>query len=323
MPLPEEFIGVATCGHCQKRYRILQKQSRIVGKEIQCPKCHRNFVVTLQAPTPLEQASVQQAVDKTQPEKTATTSKTDTNDATVAKARQRKKKAEIRSGYYEQIKRSFPIYFQRLKAMLEASGSSEEQVRVWCIDVLRNVLGYEDADIDTELTALGQRIDIAIKHNGKVLVVIECKNIRNKLPNSTRDQAANYAASKSADWAVVTNGSVWKLYRIIPVKGHDPQIVEVFDIALFDEDGLSEYDIQCFYLLTKRALTKSDSESMFHLREAMTDQRMLAAINDPKVIRMMAKLLAATYRKEQNIIVKLDSEDVCERLQELIRPADL
>lgn len=322
MTNPEESIGVATCGHCQKRYRILKKHARVVGKEIQCPKCHRNFIVTLQAATPLEQAAVQQAAEsKTNetPEATATA-----NTTTAAKkVRQRKKKTEIKTSYYSHIRNNFPVYFQRLKAMQDAESSSEEQVRVWCIDVLRSVLGYDDQDIDTEMTALGQRIDIAIKHNGKVLVVIECKNIRNKLPTATRDQAANYAASKSADWALIINGPIWKLYRIIPVKGHDPQIVEVFDIALFDEDGLSDYDVECFYLLTKRALTKSDSESMFHRRETMNDRRMLAAINDPKVVRSLAKILANSYRKEHDVIVKLDSEDVRERLQELFRPADL
>ena len=191
------------------------------------------------------------------------------------------------------------------------------------MDVLRNVLGYDDADLDTEMTALGQRIDIAVKHNGKVLLVIELKNVRHKLPTAVREQAANYAASKSADWTVVTNGQVWKLYRIIPVKGHDPQIVEVFDIALFDDDGLSDNDIACFYLLTKRALTGSDSERRFHLKESLNDRRILAAINDEKIVKAMSKLLATTYRQENKVNVKLSSEDVRARLEDLFRPEDL
>lgn len=320
--MSDETLGVATCAHCQKRYRILKKHARIVGKEIKCPKCHRNFVVTLQPPTTLEQAAVAQAAEAQAAQPAGPESQPDTSPS-ATKKRRRKKKADIRQAFYDQIGKNFPVYFARLQAMMDAESSSEEQVRIWCIDVLRNVLGYDDADIDTEMTALGQRIDIAIKHNGKVLMVIECKNIRHKLPAATKEQAANYAASKSADWAVTTNGPVWKLFRILPVKGHDPQIIQVFDIALFDDDGLSDYDIECFYLLTKRALTKSDSEAMFHRRESMNDRRILAAINDEKVVRTLAKLLATTYRQENDVIVKLDSEDIKERLEELFRPEDL
>lgn len=84
----EESIGVAVCAYCQKRYRILKKHARIVGREIQCPKCKRSFVVAIQQPTPVEQAAVaQQPPSNGQPE--------------TAKGKPaRKKKAEIRGTYF-------------------------------------------------------------------------------------------------------------------------------------------------------------------------------------------------------------------------------
>lgn len=322
--MSDETLGVATCSHCQKRYRILKKQAKFVGKEISCPKCHRTFVVNIETPSPLEQAAVQQASEEKQ--QTSSPAAADNGDSAAneaAKTRRRKKKAEIRQEYYDQIRDNLPAFMTRLKAMQEAEASSEEQVRVWCIDVLRTALGHDDCDIDTEMSALGQRIDIAIKHDGKVLMVIECKNIRNKLPNSTRDQAVAYATSKSADWAVVTNGVIWKLFRIIPVRGHDPKVVQVFDVALFDEDGLSDFDVRCLYLLTHRAMLSGDADKEFHLQESLNDRRVLGAINDDKSVRVLAKLLSAAYRKEFGVTVKVDAEDVKERLGQLFRPEDL
>lgn len=310
--MSEDILGIATCGNCQKRFRILKKHARIVGKEIQCPKCHRQFVVSVQSLTPLEQAAVDQAA-----------AESNAPSATQSKARQRRKKNEIREEHYSQIRTNLPGYLQRLRAIASQESSSEEQIRIWCIDVLRSALGYDDADIDTEMTALGQRIDIAIKHDGRVLMVIECKNIRNRLASSTRDQVVNYASSKSADWAVITNGQIWKLFRIIPVKGHDPQVIQVFDVALFDDDGLSEYDVQCLYLLTKRALIKNDSDREFHLQQSITDRRMLDAITHEKAISVLRRLLAEAYRNEFDIRVKLDDEMVKERLEQLFRPESL
>ncbi len=320
--MSEETLGVTTCSHCQKRYRILKKQAKFVGKEISCPKCHRTFVVAIETPSPLENAAVQQAADQQQASPSAESNPATSTEVTKTR-RKKRKKAEIRQEYYDQIRENLPVYMSRLKAMQEQESSSEEQVRVWCIDVLRAALGHDDADIDTEMSALGQRIDIAIKHDGKVLIVIECKNIRNKLPNSTRDQAVAYATSKSADWAVVTNGVIWKLFRIIPIKGHDPKVVQVFDVALFDEDGLSDFDVQCLYLLTQRALLSGEADKEFHLQESLSDRRMLGAINEEKSVRLLAKLLSLSYRKAFGVTVKLDAEDVKERLGQLFRPADL
>lgn len=86
---------------------------------------------------------------------------------------------------------------------------------------------------------------------------------------------------------------------------------------------MSEYDISCFYLLTKRALINGESEKRFHQKESLNDRRILAAINDEKAVRVLAKLLSDTYRNENGVIVKLGESDVRNRLEDLFRPEDL
>lgn len=304
----DELIGISTCSYCQKRYRILKKHERIVGKEIECPKCHRRFVVEIQSPTPIEQAAVEQAKEEAQPD---------------APPKRRRKKSEIVEACCGQIRDTLPGFMQRLKAIAADEKSSEEQIRIWCIDVLRSALGHEDCDLDTEMYALSQRIDVAIKHDGKVLLVLECKNARSKLSNSARDQAVQYAISKSADWAVVTNGQIWKLFRILPIRGHDPKVVQVFDVALFDDDGLSDYDVGCLYLLTKRALLQGDSDSVFHLQESLGDRRLLDAMMNERTIKLLKNLLSDSYKAEFDVTVKLNEEGVKERLQEIFQPDEL
>ena len=336
--MQDEVLGVSTCPTCKKRFRILKKHASFIGKQIQCPKCHRPFVVEVQVPSPIEQAAIANAAAASNGAIAAAVAVSASADATSAdssstaavadapqeKAKRRvRTKAQIRKAQYKHIREEFRPFLRRLKAIAGAEGSSEEEVRRWCIDVLRTVLGYDDGDLDTEMAALGQRIDIAIKHDGKVISIVECKNVRHKLPQSARDQAVMYAANKSADWAVLTNGQDWALYRIIPVKGHDPRVVEVFNISLLDDDGLSDWDVERMYLLTKRALLRGESEKEFHLVQCLDNRRMLLALTSERVIRSARRHLMQSYKKETGEIVRLTAEDVREQLKELTRPSEL
>ena len=193
---------------------------------------------------------------------------------------------------------------------------------MWCTDVLRKALGYTDDDLAFELSAFNDRIDIAVRHDDKVILIIECKK-RSTLGDSARKQAVKYAACKSADWAVVTNGQNWELHRVIPIGGKDPEVIEVFNISLLDDDGLSTYDVERMYLLTKKALLSGETEKEFHLARCTDDDRLLLAMFTDRSIKAIRRSLTESYKKKFKVRVKLTDKDVAERLQELTRPSEL
>ena len=82
----------------------------------------------------------------------------------AAEKTKRRSKAEVRKATLAKMKKDFRPFMKRLEAISCSDTKTEEVVRVWCIDILRSVLGYKDEDIDLELSALGDRIDIALKH---------------------------------------------------------------------------------------------------------------------------------------------------------------
>ena len=299
-----QIVGVTTCDYCRVRFRIQQRHLALEGKTIRCPKCHRQFVMKIERPSPVEQAAIK-------------------NSEQQGVQRKRKTKSEIRKEHFAKIKKGFRPFHNRLTQIAAQETSSEEEVRRWCIDVLRHVLGYEDGELDTEMRALNQRIDIALKQDNKVFMVIECKNIRSKLPNNVRDQAVMYAVNKSADWAVITNGQIWKLYRVFPVKGADPRTVEVFDLALLDEDGVSDDDVEMFYLLTRRAVFGGDAERMYHRTACLSNRRVLEAITTPRAIAAIRRSLMEAYKLDAGEKIALADETVTERVREMFLPADL
>jgi hypothetical protein len=153
-------------------------------------------------------------------------------------------------------------------------------------------------------------------------LIIECKK-HNALPKKAREQAVTYAINKGADWAVVTNGQTWELHRVIPVVGQDPLVVEVFNTALLDDDGLSQYDVERMYLLTKRALLRGETEKEFHRAQCLSNRRLFSAMLSDRAIKSIRRSLYLTYKKEFQQHVKLTDEEVHEALKELIRPDEL
>lgn len=189
---------------------------------------------------------------------------------------------------------------KQLQAMAECDSLSEERIRLWCVDVLRTALGYRDVDLDYELSAANKKIDIAVKHDDDVIMIIECKK-RDRLKESDRQQALNYAMSRSAEWAVVTNGRSWELLRVIPIKGQNPQAITVFSISLLDEDGLSNYDVERMYLLTKKALLRGEPKWSFIWRNVLTkiDWSQQCSQNAPYQ-QSVARLLRHTKRNSSS-----------------------
>lgn len=305
---PDGIIGISICTNCRARFRVKRKNQNLIGKSIRCVKCHGEFVIALERPTQVEEAAIKNEEER---------------KVSPKPKKKKRTKAQMLRHHLKVIKKNLMPLHLRLTALSSQGQCSEEQIRIWCIDVLRQVLDYPNEDIDTEYSALGQKIDIVLKNDGKVFMVIECKQMKSKLGTNVVNQGVNYATSKSADWVVVTNGHVWRLYRVIPVKGTDPLAVRVFDISLLDADGVSEADVENFYMLTKRAIFKGETEKMYHEVECLSHQSMVSAITSQTVVKSLRRALLQSYKKSSGQRLKFELEDVATRLRELLLPQDL
>ncbi|QDT69691.1 hypothetical protein MalM25_26310 [Planctomycetes bacterium MalM25] len=303
--MSDNLLGVAVCDECDARIRIFRKHEALVGKNVRCPRCHTRFALTLEEASEKDRI----AIEADQAERSA-------------KRKKRRTKHEIRYEHVATAREGFRALHERLSAIANEKRSSEEQVRVWCIDVLRTALGYEDAQLDTESKVMGGRVDIAIKEQDEVQLIIECKNIRSRLRNNVREQAGVYAATLSAPWAVVTNGDIWKLYRVTPQKGMSPRMDLVFDVALLDEDGISDEDAEKLYLLSHRALSSGDTESEYHGVRCSGPSRVYEALFSERVLSAMRIELASSYKEETEQSVKLSDEDAEDALKNLLTPLE-
>jgi predicted Zn finger-like uncharacterized protein len=294
-----QVIGAATCDECRSRIKVLEKNRPLVGKAVRCPKCRTLFTLVLEVPSNSEQSAIAAEEERTKETK-----------------RKKRTQDEIRSSHIEKALAGFKSLHGRLQNLAQEAGNKEEQVRIWCMDALRTALGYDNEDLETERKVLNGRIDIAIKKDGRVMTVIECKAIRSRLGSSVLDQAGTYAATLSANWVVLTNGDIWKLYRVIPRHGHEPTMELVFDVALLDDDGISERDAENLYLLTARAMSCGDTEKAYHRMVCKNSLRLRAALFSERVVKAMRLELVQGYEAESQTKVQINDDEMLEALRD-------
>ncbi|WP_442485080.1 type I restriction enzyme HsdR N-terminal domain-containing protein [Aeoliella sp. SH292] len=299
-----KLLGIAVCDECNSRIQVLEKHASLIGKAVRCPKCHTRFVLQLEPASTSDEVAVQAQAEESE------------------KPRKRRSKDQIRQEHIAAALDGFRTLHSRLAAISEDPKSSEEQIRVWCMDVLRTALGYADEQLNTELRVMGGRIDIAVMDGNEVLMVIECKNIRSRLNHHVRDQGGMYAATLTAPWALITNGDLWKLYRVTPQKGQSPRLDLVFDVSLLDEDGVSEADAENLYLLTSRALTSGDTENEYHQVRCTSAARTYDALFSDRVVSALRLELAHSYKGEHEQNVRLLDDDAVAALHELLTPLE-
>ncbi|RZM79228.1 type I restriction enzyme HsdR N-terminal domain-containing protein [Leptolyngbya iicbica] len=308
--MAEQYIGTTACDECGARFKVSVKHKDRLGKPVRCSKCKSIFTPELIEPTPLETALMENAEQEAASE-------------VEEKKKRRRTKFEIRQDTIEHIQKEFKKLHPRL-AEIAGRRSSEEEIRVWCRDALVHALGYDSKEnIRLEHRTLGKSADIVLHENDKVFLVIECKNTKSNLGPNVIDQAAGYAIGLGTEWAVTTNGLIWKLYRVITQKGSGPRFIEVFDVALLDEDGVSEEDAENLYLLSPRAVFGGDLEKRSHERACTNKKRVLKALESERVLKALRIELQNTYKAEHDYAVKLDDESVGYYLEDALGLSEL
>lgn len=159
--------------------------------------------------------------------------------------------------------------FQPILAAAQAKDINESDTVVLVTDILSEVLGYEKyEDISSEHSIRGTFCDLAIKVEGELAMLIEVKAIGANLREQHVKQAIDYAANKGCEWAVLTNGLSWRVYRVLFEKPIDKDLVADFCVA--DLNPKKADDIELLWMLSKEGWQRSRLEEFAAQREALS-----------------------------------------------------
>ena len=126
--------------------------------------------------------------------------------------------------------------FQPILATAKSRDVNESDTVVIVTDLLQEIFGYDKyAEITSEHMIRGTFCDLAVKLDGTLAFLIEVKAIGLDLKEQFVKQAVDYAANQGVEWVVLTNGTVWKIYKISFTKPIAQELVVDFDLDAFGE----------------------------------------------------------------------------------------
>lgn len=105
--------------------------------------------------------------------------------------------------------------FQPILASARARDVNESDTVILVTDMLADIFGYDKyTEITSECAIRGTWCDLAIKQDGKFLLLIEVKAIGSELKEMQTKQAVDYASNQGVDWVVLTNAETWRVYKL-------------------------------------------------------------------------------------------------------------
>ncbi|HWA11429.1 MAG TPA: type I restriction enzyme HsdR N-terminal domain-containing protein [Opitutaceae bacterium] len=195
--------------------------------------------------------------------------------------------------------------FQPILASAKSRDVNESDTVLIITDVLADVFGYEKySEITSEMAIRGTYCDLAIKLDGKVQVLIEVKAIGLELKANHLKQAVDYAANQGIEWVVLTNGNVWRIYRVIFAKPIDSEMIAEFMFPELDVKRAEHMEL--VFLLSKEGWAKS-AIGEFESRKQALNRFFIGAV-------VLSEPVLSVIRRELRRVtpdVKVEVEQIC------------
>ncbi len=182
-------------------------------------------------------------------------------------------------------------------------------------DMLHDVFGYEKySDITSEVAIRGTYCDLAIKYGNQVRYLIECKAIGSELKDAHLRQVIDYAAKDGIDWAILTNGVVWQVYKVEFSKPIDK--THLYSVDFLTESSKDKQFLQKLFLLSKEAIRSSAIETFHEERKATDKYTVSAILHSEQVLALIRKIIRSRHKGvtvDRELIAHLLSQEIIKR----------
>lgn len=187
----------------------------------------------------------------------------------------------------------------------------ESGTRIMINTFLATILGYRELEeIKTEYIIKGTYADYVIQIAGKRHFLVEVKAFPLELSDKHLRQAVNYGANEGIDWAILTNGRQFQLYKILFEKPIGEKLV--FEIDFESEDFDIKEAVHQLTYLHRDAVVKDNLSDLWARYSALEPLNVAGLLFSPQVISFLKKELRAKYD------TKFEDEEIVESLTEIV-----
>lgn len=210
-------------------------------------------------------------------------------------------KAAKRSKLEKALRAHIKQYLLRVKK-LDESGT-----RLMINALLTEVLGYRPIDeVKTEYMIRGSYADYVIELKGKRPFLVEAKALSLELSDKHLRQATTYGAFEGIDWALVSNGRHYQLYKIIWGKPIESR--KVFSVDLADPKRFKE-SVEMLQYLHKDSVTSKGLDQLWKKTIALDAPSLAGLLYAPTVLNYLKRTLRTRYKHkfgDDEVVLGLD-----------------
>lgn len=163
--------------------------------------------------------------------------------------------------------------FARPLADLVARDANEGDTRLLVTDILCDALGYDKyTDLTTEYAVKGEFADYGVRLDQQMVAFIEVKRCTTALAQRHLRQVEMYAVNEGVEWLILTNGSVWQVYRQIP--GLPVTIDLVIEVNLLDDTVPLAKKVDGLFYLTRESFRRHQIEDVWKATAATAPDKL-------------------------------------------------
>ena len=177
------------------------------------------------------------------------------------------------------------------------------------IKVFEDVFEYDPmGDISREAAIKDRFVDVALKIDGTIRLLVEAKSAGTVLREKHTEQAQNYAANSNIRWVLLTNGVAWNLYHLTFEEGIEATLAFSVDLT----EGVTDKGSDLLALLHKQAIRKGELDSFWEHRVALSP----ASIGRALFTEEAFKFIRRDIRRREGILI--DEEDLANAIHEML-----
>lgn len=194
--------------------------------------------------------------------------------------------------------------FQPILAAARTRDVGESDTVTIINDMLGDIFGYDKfLEVTSEFAIRGTYCDLAIKLDGEIACLIEAKPINSELKTPNIKQAVDYASNQGVEWVILTNGAVWKVYKVTFSKPINQELVTEFDICQIESKN--EKCLEQLYLVCKEGWAKSALDDYSTQKQALSRFFLAAVLLSDKVVQVVRREL-----RRISPDVSIDAEEI-------------
>lgn len=200
--------------------------------------------------------------------------------------------------------------FQPIIQAAKARDVNESDTVVIVTDLLQYIFGYDKYnEITSEHMIRGTFCDLAVKINGSLAFLLEVKSIGTELKDGHVKQAVDYAANQGVDWVGLTNGQIWRVYKVTFSKPIESELV--VDLDLLSMNHRNAETIEYLGMFAKEGWQRAHLAEHHAHRQALSKYSLAALILSEPVLDVMRRQL-----RRISADTKISEEDLRKSLRD-------